>query len=168
LVWRNRGGHRTPKTTRLRHMLCSRSASRHLRHPVGSPHPARRAGAAVLRTAGVKRFGMLTATRRRCPAPTMASESVGGQGMLTSAAGSTRKGSRVRSTRNCGSTNNGLPEGFTFHDLRHYLASLLIASGADIKPCRRGCGTPPRAPRWTPTGICGRTPTSPRARPSRR
>jgi integrase len=53
--------------------------------------------------------------------------------MLTSAAGSTRKGSRVRSTRNCGSTNNGLPEGFTFHDLRHYLASLLIASGADIK-----------------------------------
>jgi integrase len=27
----------------------------------------------------------------------------------------------------------GLPEGFTFHDLRHFLASLLIASGADIK-----------------------------------
>jgi integrase len=26
-----------------------------------------------------------------------------------------------------------LPAGFTFHDLRHYLASLLIASGADIK-----------------------------------
>jgi integrase len=27
----------------------------------------------------------------------------------------------------------GLPEGFSYHDLRHYLASLLIASGADIK-----------------------------------
>lgn len=27
----------------------------------------------------------------------------------------------------------GLAEGFTFHDLRHYLASLLIHSGADIK-----------------------------------
>jgi integrase len=27
----------------------------------------------------------------------------------------------------------GLPEKFCFHDLRHYLASLLIASGADIK-----------------------------------
>jgi integrase len=27
----------------------------------------------------------------------------------------------------------GLPERFCFHDLRHYLASLLIASGADIK-----------------------------------
>jgi integrase len=26
-----------------------------------------------------------------------------------------------------------LPEGFRFHDLRHYLASLLIASGADVK-----------------------------------
>lgn len=28
---------------------------------------------------------------------------------------------------------DGLPEGFTYHDLPHYLASLLIASGADIK-----------------------------------
>jgi integrase len=27
----------------------------------------------------------------------------------------------------------GLPEGFRFHDLRHYYASLLIASGADVK-----------------------------------
>ncbi|WP_280460153.1 tyrosine-type recombinase/integrase [Nocardia carnea] len=28
---------------------------------------------------------------------------------------------------------SGLPERFTFHDLRHYFASLLIAKGADIK-----------------------------------
>ncbi|MDH2407173.1 tyrosine recombinase XerC [Streptomyces chitinivorans] len=27
----------------------------------------------------------------------------------------------------------GLPEGFRYHDLRHYYASLLIASGADVK-----------------------------------
>ena len=27
----------------------------------------------------------------------------------------------------------GMPEGFRFHDLRHYLASLLIASGLDVK-----------------------------------
>ncbi len=28
---------------------------------------------------------------------------------------------------------DGLPDGFSFHDLRYCLASLLIASGADIK-----------------------------------
>lgn len=28
---------------------------------------------------------------------------------------------------------SGLPEGFSYHDLRHYFASLLIADGADIK-----------------------------------
>ena len=31
------------------------------------------------------------------------------------------------------STSTACPEGFSFHDLRHYPASLLIASGADIK-----------------------------------
>jgi integrase len=35
----------------------------------------------------------------------------------------------------CGGTRDGdgLPAGFRFHDLRHYLASLLIADGADVK-----------------------------------
>lgn len=31
----------------------------------------------------------------------------------------------------------GLPEGFRFHDLRHYYASLLIASGLDVKVVQR-------------------------------
>jgi integrase len=30
-------------------------------------------------------------------------------------------------------TVDGLPEGFRFHDPRHYFASLLIASGLDVK-----------------------------------
>ncbi|MFF2275989.1 tyrosine-type recombinase/integrase [Agromyces sp. NPDC058126] len=30
-------------------------------------------------------------------------------------------------------TVDGLPEGFRLHDLRHYYASLLIASGLDVK-----------------------------------
>lgn len=30
-------------------------------------------------------------------------------------------------------TSAGLPDGFRFHDLRHYLASLLIGSGLDVK-----------------------------------
>jgi integrase len=38
-----------------------------------------------------------------------------------------------RAIRAARSDVDGLPEGFTFHDLRHYLASLLIALGADIK-----------------------------------
>ena len=33
----------------------------------------------------------------------------------------------------CARAADGLPEGFRYHDLRHYLASLLIASGADVK-----------------------------------
>jgi integrase len=28
---------------------------------------------------------------------------------------------------------DGLPEGFSFHDLRHYIASMLIAGGGDVK-----------------------------------
>jgi integrase len=38
-----------------------------------------------------------------------------------------------RAIRDARTKVDGLPDKFCFHDLRHYLASLLIASGADIK-----------------------------------
>lgn len=38
-----------------------------------------------------------------------------------------------RAVRAARPTVDGLPQGFRFHDLRHYFASLLIASGANVK-----------------------------------
>lgn len=38
-----------------------------------------------------------------------------------------------RALRTARAKVDGLPEGFRYHDLRHYYASLLIASGADVK-----------------------------------
>ena len=55
--------------------------------------------------------------------------------MVTNGSGTERCGPWIieRAIRDAREEIDGLPEGFSFHDLRHYLASLLIASGADIK-----------------------------------
>ena len=55
--------------------------------------------------------------------------------MVTNGVGTDRCAPRIiaAAMRNVREQVDGLPEEFTFHDLRHYLASLLIASGADIK-----------------------------------
>ena len=55
--------------------------------------------------------------------------------MVTNGLGTDRCGPWIieRAIRDIRDEVDDLPEGFTFHDLRHYFASLLIASGADIK-----------------------------------
>jgi integrase len=55
--------------------------------------------------------------------------------MVTNGQGTDQCGPWIieRAIRDVRGNIEGLPEGFSFHDLRHYLASLLIASGADIK-----------------------------------
>ena len=59
------------------------------------------------------------------PAPTVA-----GRGLSTGPCAPWLIDRAVRAARD---KIDGLPEKFCFHDLRHYLASMLIASGADIK-----------------------------------
>jgi integrase len=55
--------------------------------------------------------------------------------MVTNGPGTDRCGPWLidRAVRAARDKIDGLPEKFCFHDLRHYLASMLIASGADIK-----------------------------------
>jgi integrase len=47
-----------------------------------------------------------------------------------------------------------LPEEFSFHDLRHYFASVLIASGADIKTVQARMRHASARTTLTPTGAC--------------
>lgn len=68
---------------------------------------------------------LLSASVQRYPSPMM---------VTRGAAGETAPPWVIeREVRAARSSIDGLPDEFSFHDLRHYLASLLIASGADIK-----------------------------------
>ncbi|MGO9928395.1 MAG: tyrosine-type recombinase/integrase [Mycobacterium sp.] len=68
---------------------------------------------------------LLSASVQKCPS----------EMMVTNGPGTDRCGPWIieRAIRDVRDEIDGLPEGFSFHDLRHYLASLRIASGADIK-----------------------------------
>jgi integrase len=56
----------------------------------------------------------------------------------------------------------GLTPEFRYHDLRHYYASMLIASGADVKVVQARLRTPVPRQRSTPTTTCGRIPMTAR------
>ncbi len=63
----------------------------------------------------------------------------------------------------------GLPAGFRYHDLRHYFASLLIASGADVKTvqarlCHASAKT--RLDTYGHIGPTGMSPPGPLSMPS--
>ncbi|MDG5772358.1 tyrosine-type recombinase/integrase [Mycolicibacterium fortuitum] len=68
---------------------------------------------------------LLSASVKRYPSPMMVTRGEAGQDAPPWVI--------EREVRAARASIDGLPDEFSFHDLRHYLASLLIASGADIK-----------------------------------
>ena len=71
-----------------------------------------------------------------------------------------------RAIRACRDTA-GLPNDFRFHDLRHYFASLLIASGLDVKVVQARLRHASAKTTSTPTATSGPTgmaPPEPRSR----
>ena len=86
----------------------------------------------------------------------------GGDRMVTNGGG-TDASIIERAMRDVREKIDGLPEQFTFHDLRHYLASLLIAGHKTVQARMRHASAHTTL---IPTGICGPMPTSPPARRS--
>ncbi|HWT48365.1 MAG TPA: site-specific integrase, partial [Mycobacterium sp.] len=100
----------------------------------GVVHPRRQWPDAPLKTAG---SGAAIPIPRELALLLSASvQTYGGDWMVPRIPGSNRSGDPKvigQAVRRIRGGIDGLPESFSYHDLRHYLASLLIASGADIK-----------------------------------
>ena len=99
----------------------------------GVVHPVQQWPAQPLKTAGSDQpipiprdlALLLSASVKKYPA----------ENMVTNGPGTDCAGPWIveRAMREANEKVDGLPERFSFHDLRHYLSTLLIASGADIK-----------------------------------
>src|SRR4051812_39724780 len=91
----------------------------------------------------------------------------GGDHVVTDGAGrQTSTWAIERAIRSARPTVPGLPDAFRFHDLRHYLASLLIGSGLDVQVVQHRLRHGSAWRTLTPTGTCGRTATSQHGPPS--
>jgi integrase len=98
----------------------------------GIVHPVQQRGGAPLKTAGSD--APIPIPRELTLLLSASVQRWGGEMMVTDRRGGPISPSTITyAVRTARAKVDGLPDGFSFHDLRHYLASLLIASGADIK-----------------------------------
>jgi integrase len=98
----------------------------------GIVHPVQQAGGAPLKTPGSSQ--PIPIPREMALALSASVAKFGGEYVVTNGNGGPSDRWRIADAiRDARGAVEGLPDGFSFHDLRHFFASLLIASGADIK-----------------------------------
>ena len=121
-------------------------------------YPAEPLKSETSRTAVPTPSSSRSSSRRTCSAtagPRWSRTRSAGLGALVARAGHARARGSVE----------GLPAGFRFHDLRHYFASLLIGSGADVKVVQRRLRHASAMTTLNTYGHSGPTQTSPPALP---